>query len=105
MSNRAAMSRKDPTLNLTPSNVRHLEAVGWQVMLEDSLQWHTCSNERDARFIASGMRLADSVARGETSGREVAEELDAVAIIAEKNLGHDGAVQILTAAELARRKS
>jgi hypothetical protein len=61
----------------TPSNVRHIEEVGWQVMLENSSQWHTCSDERDARFIASGMRLANSVARGETFGREVAEELDA----------------------------
>jgi hypothetical protein len=99
------MSRKeDPTLNLTPSNVRHIDEVGWQVMLQNSSQWHTCSDEKDARFIASGMRLADSVARGEAFGREVAEELDAAAMVAEKNLGHDGAAQILTAAQLARQK-
>jgi hypothetical protein len=98
------MSRKEgPTVDLTPTNVRYVEEVGWQVMSQDSSQWHTCRNERDARFIASGMRLADSVARGETSGREVAEELDAAAMVAERNLGHDGALQILTAAELARQ--
>jgi hypothetical protein len=98
------LRKEDPTLNLTPSNVRHIEEVGWQVMLENSSQWHTCSDERDARFIASGMRLANSVARGETFGREVAEELDAVAMVAERNLGHDGALQILTAAERARQR-
>jgi hypothetical protein len=98
------MSRKEELMvNRMPTNVRYVEDVGWQVMSQSSSQWHTCGDEKDARFIASGMRLADAVARGDAFGREVAEELDAAAMIAETNLGHDGALQMLNAAELARQ--
>lgn len=85
-------------------NVRHVTGVGWQVLVESSCQWHTCRKEQDACFIASGMRLADAVARGEVFGKEVAEELDAVAAVAVRTLGQDGAERIMSAAEVARSK-
>ena len=75
--------------------------LGWQVLLKASQQWHTCRNEQDACFIASGMRKSEAVVRGELSGAEVAEELDAVAVVAERNLGAGGA-EIASAAKMAR---
>jgi len=83
-------------------NVRHVAGVGWQVLLESSSQWHTCRKEQDACFIASGLRTADAVTRGELFGREVADELNAVAAVAASVLGQDGAERIMRAAELAR---
>ena len=76
--------------------------LGWQVLLKASQQWHTCRNEQDACFIASGMRKSEAVVRGELAGEEVAEELDAVAVVAERNFGAGGGAEISSAAQLAR---
>jgi hypothetical protein len=87
------------------SNVRHVEGVGWQVLLESSAQWHTCRKEQDACFIASGLRTLDAVTRGELWGKEVAEELEAVAAIAARVLGGAEGDRIMRAAELVRNKT
>jgi len=94
------MSNEEPAVN-----IRHVDGVGWQVFIDSSREWHTCRREQDACFIASGMRTVDAVTRGELFGREVAEELDAVAAIAVRILGQGGAERIMSAAELARGKT
>jgi hypothetical protein len=86
-------------------NVRHLEGVGWQVLATSSSQWHTCRKEQDACFLASGLRIAGSVTRGELFGKEVAEELDAVAGVAGRILSPGDVEWILNAAKLARSRS
>lgn len=88
-----------------PVNVRHLDGVGWQVLVDSSSQWHTCRKEQDACYLASGLRMADAVGRGELFGREVADELDAVAAVASRVLGQDDAERIMSAAEVARSKA
>ena len=100
------MSSRNPWLKAeTPADVRHVSGLGWQVLLAGSQQWHTCRGEREACFIASGMRRAEAVLRGELEGEEVAEELDAVAMIAERNLGPGGGAGISSAAQVARGES
>lgn len=100
------MSRHRPWLDSeTPPNVRHIEGLGWQVLLEASNQWRTCRGELDACFIASGMRMTGAVVRGEAFGEEVAGELDAVAAIAELNFGPGGSLEICSAARLARGRA
>ncbi len=89
----------------SPDNVRHLNGVGWQVLVDRSSQWHTCRKEQDACFLASGLRLADAVGRGELFGREVAEELDAVAAVASRVLDRGDAERIMSAADVARGRS
>jgi hypothetical protein len=86
------------------ANVRHLDGVGWQVLVASSSQWHTCRREQDACFLASGLRIAGSVMRGELFGKEVAEELDAVARVAVRSLRQEDVEWILSAAELARSR-
>jgi hypothetical protein len=84
--------------------IRHVVAVGWQVLLGGD-QWHTCRKEQDACFLASGLRIAGSVTRGELFGKEVAEELDAVAGVAGRILSPGDVEWILNAAKLARSRS
>jgi hypothetical protein len=86
-------------------NVRHVDGVGWQVLLDSSAQWHTCRKEQDACFIASGLRTLDAVSRGELWGKEVADELEAVAAIASRVLGQVEGDRIMRAAELVRNKT
>jgi len=88
-----------------PANVRHVDGVGWQVLVDSSSQWHTCRREQDACFIASGMRIAEAVMRDELFGQEVADELDAAAAVAVRNLGEGGADRMMSAAELARSRT
>jgi hypothetical protein len=85
--------------------VRFVSGIGWQVLLESSSQWHTCRQEQDACFIASGLRTSDAVRRGEVCGAEIADELDAVAAVAARVLGVAEAERITHAAEYARRQS
>src|SRR5688572_29131252 len=97
------MASRNARLNAeTPTDVRHVAGVGWQVLLKVSQQWHTCRGEQDACFIASGIRRSEAVVRGELRGQEVAEELDAAATVAERNLGPGGGAEISNAAQLAR---
>lgn len=69
----------------TPS-IRNLPNVGWQIMLDDE-RWHTCRQEIDARFIANGVAIANSVIRGERAGEEVARELDQAAASVSRHIG------------------
>ena len=87
-----------------PFSVRHLKGVGWQVQGTSSDQWHTCRKEQDACFIASGMRTLDAITRGEHFGREVAEELEAVAAVVSHVLGPDEADRIMQAAQSLRNQ-
>jgi hypothetical protein len=97
------MASRSPRLNAEmPTDVRHVVGVGWQVHLKASQQWHTCRGELDACFLASGIRKSEAVVRGELAGEEVAEELDAVAMVAERNFGPGGGAEISSAAQLAR---
>jgi hypothetical protein len=94
--------RSGATQTDLPDNVRHITGVGWQVLVNSSNDWQTCRGELDACFIASGLRKSAAVLRGELGGAEVAEELDAVAVVAERNLGPGSSAPISSAAELAR---
>jgi hypothetical protein len=85
----------------TPS-IRNVPNVGWQIMLEDE-QWHTCRQEIDARFIANGVSIANSVIRGERAGEEVARELDQAAASVSRHIGAcDTGTLIAAAAAHAR---
>jgi hypothetical protein len=71
-------------------------------MLEDQ-QWHTCRQEIDARFIANGVAIANSVIRGERAGEEVARELDQAAASVSRHIGAcDTGTLIAAAAAHAR---
>ncbi|BBO33805.1 hypothetical protein [Lacipirellula parvula] len=67
-------------------SIRNVPNVGWQIMLEDE-RWHTCRQEIDARFIANGVAIANSVIRGERAGEEVARELDQAAASVSRHIG------------------
>ena len=89
-----------------PLAVRHLQGVGWQVLLTEPHAWHTCRNELDARYIANGLDLAAAVTRGEQSGQETADELDEVASTLVRNIGACLTEQIIRAsADRARGRS
>lgn len=90
-----------PSPELAPI-VRHVKGVGWQVLDESSVQWHTCRKEQDACFIASGLRTLDAIMQGVFFQREVADELEAVAAIASHVLGPQHAERMMRAAELVR---
>lgn len=88
--------------NELPVNVRCIEGVGWQVLIEAPYQWHCCRSEQDAQFISSGLRMAARVVSGVATGKEVAEDLDAVTAVAIRVLGYAAAQPLVDAAALAR---
>jgi hypothetical protein len=67
-------------------SIRNVPDVGWQIMLEAD-SWHTCRQEIDARFMANGVAIANSVIRGECAGEEVARELDQAAASVSRHIG------------------
>lgn len=84
------------------ATIRHVATVGWQVLLGGE-QWHTCRKEQDARYIANGVLIADSVANGDRRGEEVARELDEVSSMVARQIGECEARQLmLSAAAIAR---
>ncbi|BBO33037.1 hypothetical protein [Lacipirellula parvula] len=82
--------------------IRNVATVGWQVLLSGD-QWHTCRKEQDARYIANGVLIADSVAQGERVGEEVARELDEVASMVSRQIGECEALQLMKAAAATAR--
>ena len=83
-------------------SIRNVPNIGWQIMLEDE-QWYTCRQEIDARFIANGVAIANSVIRGERAGEEVARELDQAAASVSRHIGAcDTGTLIAAAAAHAR---
>lgn len=86
-----------------PHAVRQTKNNHWQVSLIGSTRWHTCNSELDARTIARGLHLAAAVKRGEKSGEETAGQLEEVALVVVRNLGHNWAERVIMAATLQAR--
>jgi hypothetical protein len=83
--------------------IRHVATVGWQVLLGGD-QWHTCRKEQDARYIANGVMIADSVINGERRGEEVARELDEVSSMVARQIGQCEAWRLMQCAAAAARE-
>jgi hypothetical protein len=83
--------------NDPPITIRHVVGVGWQVLL-DGDQWYTCRKEQDARYIAHGVLIAESVVAGERIGEEVARELDEVITMVGHQVGECEAIRLMRAA-------
>ena len=84
------------------ATIRNVATVGWQVLLGGD-QWHTCRKEQDARYIANGVLIADSVAQGERAGEEVARELDEVASMVSRQIGECEALRLMKSAAATAR--
>jgi hypothetical protein len=86
-------------------SVRHLQGAGWQVLLDNLSNWHTCRSELDARFIANGLDIAHAVARGDVTGVETAQELDEATSTLVRNAGPVSAEQLMRSSATRARES
>lgn len=89
----------------TRKPLRYHRDKGWQI-LDDAQKWIECSRQ-DAELIAEYESLCDSVFAGQSTGEAVAERLDAMADVLERNVGRGTAERYcrLTAARARGQSS